>query len=224
MIFITGDTHGDMNRFLNPAVKKFKKADMLIICGDFGFIWSGDKKEKKVLEYLSKLKFTIAFVDGEHENFDLLSKYDLVDFYEGKARQISENIYHLQRGSVYKIEGNTIFTFGGGESVDKDERSRLGTWWECELPCLSEMREGVLNLNKYNREVDFIITHEPPAKIKRLMSRQKIVTTNALNAFLDEVSENIKYRKWFFGSTHVDKNISVHYRSVFTDVIPLFTD
>lgn len=224
MIFITGDTHGDISRFSNPVVKKMKKDDLLIICGDFGFVWSGDKKEEKALEYLSKLKFTIAFVDGEHENFDLLNNYGLVDFYEGKARQISHNIYHLQRGSVYKIEGNTIFTFGGGESVDKEERSLAGTWWECELPCLEEMRQGVLNLNKCDRKVDFVITHEPPAKIKRLMSKPKSVTTNSLNSFLDELSENVKYKKWFFGSTHVDKNISIHYKSIFTDVVPLSAD
>lgn len=224
MIFVTGDTHGDLSRFSDPVVKKMKKDDLLIICGDFGFIWSGDKKEEKILESLSKLKFKVAFVDGEHENFDLLNKYELVDFYGGKARKILDNVYHLQRGSVYKIEGNTIFTFGGGESVDKEERSLAGTWWECELPCLDEMREGVLNLNKCDRQVDFVITHEPPAKIKRLMSKPKSVTTNSLNAFLDELSENVKYKKWYFGSTHVDKNISIHYKSVFTDIVPLFVD
>ena len=47
MILITGDTHGDLTRFGKRAVKKLKKNDALIICGDFGFIWDGSAAEKK---------------------------------------------------------------------------------------------------------------------------------------------------------------------------------
>lgn len=224
MIFVTGDTHGDISRFSDPALKKLKANDILIICGDFGFIWSGDKKEVKILEQLSKLKFKIAFVDGEHENFGLLSRYEEVEFCKGIARQISGNIYYLQRGTVYEFENNKVFTFGGGESVDKEARAEAGTWWECELPGLDEMRKGVLSLNSYDRQVDYIITHEPPAKIKKLISKSQVTTTNSLNAFLDEISLNVAYKRWFFGSTHVDKNISIHYRSIFTDIVPLASE
>ena len=72
MIFVTGDTHGDLHRFDNPVVKKMRKEDMLIICGDFGFIWEGNEQERKILEKLGKKKYQILFVDGAHENFDLL--------------------------------------------------------------------------------------------------------------------------------------------------------
>ena len=33
--------HGDFERFKLPAMKKLKKGDTLIICGDFGFLWDG---------------------------------------------------------------------------------------------------------------------------------------------------------------------------------------
>ena len=41
MIYITGDTHGDIDRF-----KQFKKLfpkykNHVFVCGDFGFVWSG---------------------------------------------------------------------------------------------------------------------------------------------------------------------------------------
>ena len=49
MIYITGDTHGDLSRFDNPLVKKLKSGDNLIICGDFGFIWEGNEKEYRIL-------------------------------------------------------------------------------------------------------------------------------------------------------------------------------
>ena len=46
MICITGDMHADFSRFKNKKLKRLKKGDYLIICGDFGFIWDGSKKEK----------------------------------------------------------------------------------------------------------------------------------------------------------------------------------
>ena len=52
MIYVTGDTHGDITRFKDPQMKKLKKGDTLIICGDFGFIWDNSKKEKADLKKL----------------------------------------------------------------------------------------------------------------------------------------------------------------------------
>lgn len=36
MIYITGDIHGDFSRFKSPLLRKLKKNDALIVCGDFG--------------------------------------------------------------------------------------------------------------------------------------------------------------------------------------------
>ena len=53
MIYITGDTHGDISCFKNPKLNKLGEKDILIVCGDFGFIWNPhDKNERKNLEYL----------------------------------------------------------------------------------------------------------------------------------------------------------------------------
>lgn len=84
MIFVTGDTHGDLHRFDNPVVKKMKKEDTLIICGDFGFIWEGNDQERKILEKLGKKKYQILFVDGAHENFDLLDQYPVEEWHGEK--------------------------------------------------------------------------------------------------------------------------------------------
>jgi len=47
MICITGDIHGDIDRFEHKAIKKLKKGDTLIVCGDFGFMWDGEQKRKE---------------------------------------------------------------------------------------------------------------------------------------------------------------------------------
>lgn len=57
MIYVTGDTHGDIGRFKSKEIKKLKKNDVLIVCGDFGFVWDGSKKEQKILRWLGKRKY-----------------------------------------------------------------------------------------------------------------------------------------------------------------------
>ena len=83
MIYVTGDTHGDIKRFRKRELKKLSAKDYLIICGDFGFLWDESPEEKEKLEFLKSQKYTILFVDGTHENFDILESFPTVDFKGG---------------------------------------------------------------------------------------------------------------------------------------------
>lgn len=107
VIYVTGDLHGDIERFADKAIKKLKKGDTLIVLGDFGFLWSGDKAEQKHLKWLTKRRYRILFIDGCHENFDLLRDYPVEDFMGGRARHIGGNLYYIQRGSILEIEGKS---------------------------------------------------------------------------------------------------------------------
>ena len=98
MIFITGDMHGLMERFQDSAFRHIKKGDTLIICGDFGFLWEGTEEEKKALKKLEKKKYEILFVDGIHENFDLLESYPEEEYAGGRVHRIGTNLRHLMRG------------------------------------------------------------------------------------------------------------------------------
>ena len=44
MVYVTGDTHGDISFFKDPKLKKLTEEDILIVCGDFGFLW--DRSDK----------------------------------------------------------------------------------------------------------------------------------------------------------------------------------
>ena len=154
MIYVTGDTHGpekigfhsvdgygprfNMDNF--PEQKEMTRDDYVIICGDFGGIWSYDsrydetmsafrettafehgesKRERYWLDWLSEKNFTVLFCDGNHENYDRLEKaYPEVAFHGGRAHQIRENVFHLMRGYVFELDGCRIFVFGGAESHD----------------------------------------------------------------------------------------------------------
>ena len=111
MVYITGDTHGDMSVFKNPKLRKLGEDDILIICGDFGFLWDGSEDEKKNIEKLTKKKYTICFVDGAHENFDMLNSYRPYRYKGGNTHKIAQNIYHLMRGEVFTFCGRLSFVW-----------------------------------------------------------------------------------------------------------------
>ena len=70
MIYATGDTHGHFQRFAPehfPEQAGMTKEDYMIICGDFGGVWDGGKKEERNLDWLEDLPFTTLFISGNHE-------------------------------------------------------------------------------------------------------------------------------------------------------------
>ncbi|MBQ8029233.1 MAG: metallophosphoesterase [Clostridia bacterium] len=225
MIYVTGDMHGISSRFDDPRLRSLKKNDTLIICGDFGFLWDGSKDELNVLKKLSKKKYNICFIDGTHENFDMLNKLKIKKWKGGKVHQIADNIFHLMRGQVFNIDNQKIFTMGGGESPDIEIRFEMNTWSEMEIPTRDELIEGVDNLQKCGGKIDIVISHEPPAKIKDflLLQTNSEASITAINTYLDDVSRTCQFKHWYFGSLHMDKFISTTHICVFNNVINAVT-
>ena len=203
MIYITGDTHGDLEDFQSRKIGRLKKGDKLIICGDFGFLWNNTKEEQKALQKLAKKNFDILFVEGAHENFDMIYNCKEVDLFKGRGYKIDRNIYCLKRGEVFEIENKRIFALGGGTDTEPLDDSFMDSK---SLPSDDEYQHAVDNLNRYHRDVDLIITHEAPASVKRLVNRNAYI--NDLNLFLDTVLHNTRFSNWFFGGLHADRQIS----------------
>ena len=223
MVYVTGDMHGSESRLYDKQWRKLKAGDVLIVCGDFGYLWNGGKNEEEYIKYLGSRKFTIAFVDGTHENFDKINACRETYWKGGMVHRINGNLLHLMRGQVFNIEGNKIFTFGGGESDDKDVRAEEGLYWKEELPTPAEMAKGAEVLDSVGCEVDYIITHEPPSLVKSamLLRRGGADNVNKLNGYLEEIGRSCTFRHWFFGSLHEDRVITEHHTCVFKKVIPV---
>ena len=117
MIYLTGDTHGSFGRFSKKCFDA-ESGDFLIICGDFGGIWDGSKNDRYWINWLSEKKYTVLFIDGNHENFDLLNSYPVSEWNGGSVHKITDKLIHLMRGQVYTIEGHRFFTMGGASSHD----------------------------------------------------------------------------------------------------------
>ncbi len=206
MIYVTGDLHGEIERFDEKEFKKLKKNDTLIVCGDFGFVWDGGAREEKLLKKLSKKKYNILFVEGCHDNLARLSQMPTEEWNGGKVHRIADNIFHLIRGNVFNIEGKSFFAFGGTRSSSIDIDTMAADWWELELPTPEEMQQGKAALDAVGGTVDFIITHDCAAKLKSLITMDKD-SINHLNVYLEDIANSYKFGRWFFGCHHMDKQV-----------------
>lgn len=217
MIHITSDLHGDYGRFQEKIFQVVKKNDTLIVCGDFGFVWDNSEQEKKYQRKISKLKYTILFIEGCNDNYELLKAYPLVSKFGGSVRQILPNVYQLLRGNIYTVENQTFFAFGGGET--HNICMEQNTWWSEELPTTQEIQNAKENLKNYDFAVDYIVTHECNSKTKSTLTRNTpYFRLNHLNTFFDEVLEETSFKKWFFGSYHLDKLIPPNQQAVFKEL------
>ena len=117
MVYVTGDMHGELERLYDKNFRKLKSGDVLLVCGDFGYIFSGDKTEREVIDYLATRRFVTAFVDGTHDNLEKINRSRVTYWHGGMVHRIKGNLIHLMRGQIFNLEGNTFFTFGGGDDA-----------------------------------------------------------------------------------------------------------
>lgn len=249
MIYLTGDTHGEINlkklsnkNFLEG--KLLTKEDYVIVLGDFGLLWRKDETFEYWLKFLNERNFKVLFVDGNHENFNLLNEYPTELWNGGKIHKISENIYHLMRGQVFTIDNLKFFTFGGASSIDVLERKENIDWWKEELPSYSELNEGLINLQNNNFKVDYILSHtcskstinelynikkkyisencskETQLEFKKFTS-SKYSNIDILNKYFDEIKKTTTYTHWYFGHFHMDLFINSSETVVFNNFIKI---
>lgn len=219
MIFITGDTHGeiDFNKLLILKEKNLSFDDYLIICGDAGICWS-----PLLLDYFLSLYrsigCTVLFIDGNHENFEMLNNSQLVEYKGALMHRIDEHIFHIIRGEIMTLENKTFLCIGGAISIDKMYRTPYVSWWPEEKITYHDIENAIANLAKVNNEVDYVITHccDTPTVLKAFHFK-KDDCTDQLN-FIDKV---VKYKHWFFGHYHFDRNINEKKTCLYQEIIQL---
>lgn len=233
MIYVTGDCHGDYRRFstgIFPEQKNMGKDDYVIICGDFGY-WDESREQKYWLEWLDSKPFTTLWVDGNHENYDLLKKQKVSQWCGGKVQHIMPSVIHLMRGQIYELSGLKIFTFGGAKSHDisggileagdprlREKRKKLDkkkelyrinhvSWWKEEMPTEDELAEGLRNLIKNDWEVDFIFSHCCATSTQERIA-DGTYQPDILTRYFDKIKEMCRYKKWFFGHYHDNRSVN----------------
>lgn len=206
---MTGDCHGDFNRFATKNFPQLKEMDWdvllsRVILGVYGpgSWWMGTKEDKP---------FTTLFVDENHENFDLLNAYPEQQWHGGRVQMARPHILRLMRGQIYEIGGLTWFTMGSAASHDIDDgildpvepnfeykywrMKRMGayfrvlgqSWWPEEMPSEAEYAEAEANLERAGWTVDCVRTHCAPTSVTKVLdpSYQPDKLTDFLKLFAD---------------------------------------
>ncbi len=222
MLHFSGDTHGEHGRFRElyaAGEGEWTENDYLIISGDFGYLFKNDSFEHIFLNSLEKKPYTICFCDGNHENFDAISSYPIEEWNGGFIHRIRKNVIHLMRGSIFTIDGRTVFAMGGAYSTDRYMRTKQYSWWEEELPNDDEYKTAAHNLKAANYQVDYIVSHTAPREIIRRMGYTPDLHDMELTGFLEWVMYEVKYQQWFFGHFHQDLAVDEKHRALLFDVV-----
>lgn len=225
MIYITGDIHGEIDRF-NENFKEqqfLNKDDYLIVCGDFGLLWNNSEEEKQLRRTLEEKNFTTLFIDGNHENFNILNNYKVEIWNGGKIHKISDSIIHLMRGQFFTIDNKKIFTLGGAVSIDKENRIPYVSWWPEEVPNTLELRETFFNIYKNDCKADYILTHDCSDTIldKLGVYKYKFIEDNGLKDIFQIIENECEFSHWYFGHHHLDKKIDSKHTALYEKIIKL---
>jgi 3-oxoacid CoA-transferase subunit A len=212
MIYLTGDVHRDLYRFLDPRLPK-EKGDILIILGDACINYYKDVSDEMVKQFLSNYDNTFFIIQGNHEERpENINTYKEKEMFGGKVFVEDDypNLVFAKNGELYNIENNKVLVIGGAYSVDKYYRLKDNRPWFKDEQLTAEEKKYILD--KYSGEkVDYILSHTCPNKYipkeAFIDGLDESLIDHSMEEFLDVVEENIEYDKWYCGHYHIEKQI-----------------
>lgn len=229
-VFLTGDTHGELDIAKIDAFAEvagdLTRDDFLIVLGDFGLVWGNPPtaKETERLDWFEQQPWTTLFVDGNHENFDLLDALPVTHRYGGCVQDVRPHVTRLMRGETYEIGGHTFFVCGGAHSIDAEWRTPHKTWWPQEAPS-EEERKRIAAAAAQVESVDYVLTHCPPTGCyERYRARFPKFwgPDDEWTAWLEEHVEGaFAYKRWFYGHLHMDLPLDEPHTCLFNEVFDL---
>lgn len=232
MLYVTGDLHAMQRKWFEQIEPVLAPGDTLFVCGDFGvgFWGTNGRTEEAFFDTLAARDYTVAFVDGNHENFDRLNAFPTALWHGGRVHLLRPNLVHLTRGSLYQLDGLRLFAFGGGYSLDRARRVEGVSWWPQEMPSAQEYCRARQTLQQASGRVDVILTHTAPSETIFYLSslhctgiRPFVPEEQELNAFLSEVQQHTAYQHWYFGHFHTDDELWRRQTAVFSTVRELLS-
>lgn len=230
-IFITGDIHGEpLLRFGSsswPIGKDLDKRDYVIVLGDMGLLWRSlrTRGEEKNIKWLDDKPWTTLFIDGNHENFDLLDNLPRKQFFGAEVGILAHSVYHLLRGRIYWINYKKFLTLGGAHSHDREWREWGKSMWHQEEITGADIDKAKDGLLAAQNKVDYVLTHCAPIEYARNAINPGIIfTPDNSEAELSRLkASGFEYRKWFFGHYHEDVSDPIHdkWQCLYENIIEL---
>ena len=213
MVYFTGDIHGNAKEILRISTKlNLTLDDVLIILGDVGANYYGERIDCHTKNVLAKAGTTILCIHGNHEmRPSTIPTYKTKEWNGGTVWYEERHPYLLfaKDGEIYTIGKYRYIAIGGAYSVDKQWREPNVSWWADEQPS-SEIKAYV-EQQLATQDVDAILSHTCPFKYipteMFLSGIKQSGVDQSTELWLDTIEERINYKAWFCGHWHTDKRI-----------------
>lgn len=159
-VAVLGDWHGNthyavrvIRHLAGRGVRRF------VHTGDFAYDFRPGFLRAMEGE-LERFDADLAFIPGNHEDYDYLESVPLEDDGAGRIR---ERVVYLPRGVRWSWDGRTWMGLGGAASIDRIHRKQVGPgkqWWPQELITEADVRTATAG-----GHVDMLITHDAPSSV-----------------------------------------------------------
>jgi len=140
-MLISGDIHGaEYQVEYLTRVAKDEDCSSIFCIGDFGY-WPHIDPEylRNTEKLLSDADIKLYWIDGNHENFDML--FDAGQ--RGIDAVLYPHIVHIPRGTVWEWSGVRFLGMGGAISIDKDSRVLGRSYWAQEALTEEDINKGI---------------------------------------------------------------------------------
>ena len=86
------------------------------------------------------------------------------------------------------------------------------------MPSEEEMSFGVESLKRHENTVDYIISHCCPQHVASHLSHG-FYKPDKLTSYFNDIADNTKFTKWFFGHYHNNINVSDKYELLYGNIV-----
>ena len=215
-VYLSGDTHGRFDRIVGFCeTREVEPENTLIILGDAGLNYYGNRRDKRGKDMLAKVPITFFCIHGNHEMrpSEVLG-YEQAEYHGGKVWVQPEypNILFAIDGEVYDFNGCSCLVIGGAYSVDKYYRLRNGWGWFPDEQPSEEIKAKVERaLEERGWKVDIVLSHTAPLKYEPtevfLPGIDQSTVDKSTEEWLDTIEDRLDYERWYCGHYHTEKEV-----------------
>jgi hypothetical protein len=200
---ILGDIHGvwrNAESIIESVMEDHPDILRIIQVGDMGFGFPG------AVPWKTPYPLECLWVDGNHENFDMLSKRHLANFGQDPYHTYRpaewmgflQRWTYLPRGSVR----DGILFVGGASSIDKMYRTVGLDWWGEENISYSDQERVLDAIDKHQGTIHTVISHDCPTSFVMAPVLFGPEYHDGNRRFLEEVRKRVRPKRWYFGHYH----------------------
>lgn len=213
-MYLTGDTHGNLDRIATFCEENhLKNDDVVIVLGDAGLNYYTDSRSFKSKAHYSKaIGCELLCIHGNHEqNPEHMGSMKEKEWKGGVVfyEEDFPRILYAKDGEVYDLDGKKAIALGGAYSIDKDYRLMMGwNWFSDEQMSPEVMERCEKKLGEVGWSVDYVLSHTVPLSAEPVefflkgIDQSKVDKT--MEVWLEKIKNHLHFERWYAGHYHCE--------------------